>query len=231
MMDHFFYISVAYQGETPESEYQVKIPKTREELEGKPIKYWFDINPLIEDQYQSMLQYTTPSHVYGYLDFHYDKFINLATREHQGLDFLFFIMENLNISDKHKTIDKAGKIKNSENPITESRKTLILEWVAEKRKELKEAPNVTLETRDKIKWNGSPEILGFLFLELVRKGYIDPPLYHGKPNFTGFSKLVWQSFDINSTPGNLERALNESNNQLSDYKRDRLKLPLLSEIA
>ena len=231
MMDHFFFISVAYQGEDPISEYQVQISVKREELEGKPIAFWFEVNPTISETYEDILYYGSPSHVYGFLDFHYEQFNEGSTREHRGLDFLYFVQEHLDINAKHELIDENGQVSIITTPIAESRKTLIREWIAEKRKVLKDAPNVTQDTKEKIKWNGSPEILGFLFLELVRKGYIDPPLFHGKPNFTGLSRLVWQSFELDSTPGNLDRALNESNNQLTDYKRDRLKLPPLSEIV
>lgn len=91
---------------------------------------------------------------------------------------------------------------------------------------------------DKIKWKGTPSQFGYLFLQLVEKGYIEPPLYNGDPNFTGLSRLCFQFFDIETTPGNLTKEMTpgtpkkgNDKNTLSQTKRAKFTIPNLSDLA
>jgi hypothetical protein len=228
------FFSWYYEGKEPESDYQLKrkspamIVQENPEipLEKHLEKIREDLNNKTSIDFLKWLIIGQPSDITGFLNFHYDKF-----KEHRPgreFDFLFHIDENTE-GEKGLIFKKLDT--SEEQYLSESKRKLIKDWIATQKKKLEEEQKNTQGANNKIKWNGSPEILGFLFLELVHKGYIDPPLYHGKPNFTGLSRLVGQTFALDSTPGNLERAFNESNNQLTDYKRDRFEIPPLSEIA
>lgn len=168
----------------------------------------------MDDELLRLLETGTITELETYFEKVYLTFRNLNPGKE--LDFLSYIEESIT------WITGSGK--------TKSREKFIYDWTEEKRTELKAEVKASQTQVEKIKWNGTPEIFGFLFLELIRKGYIDVPLHHGKPNFTGFSRLCWEHFEIKTTPGNLERALNEENNRLTDWKRDQFKIPQLSEI-
>jgi hypothetical protein len=83
----------------------------------------------------------------------------------------------------------------------------------------------------KIKWNGTPSQFGYLFTELIKQGFIEPPLYNGEMNISGFSRLCWECFDINTTPQNLEKECNPNKNDLSETKRAKFTIPNLSDLA
>jgi len=114
------------------------------------------------------------------------------------------------ILNEIRYLDRLSKIENNNNPP-------------------KPEPNIGGAKTEKIKWLGTPSLFGYLFLELVKHGFIEPPLYNGDPNYTGFARLCFQYFDIDTTPGNLIKEMNPEKNTLSDTKR--LKFPDLSELA
>ena len=83
---------------------------------------------------------------------------------------------------------------------------------------------------EKIKWKASPSIFGFLMNELVKHGYIEPPLRGGEYNFTGLAKLCCSYFEINSPLENVIKELNPNKNALSDVKRAKFTIPELSDL-
>lgn len=83
----------------------------------------------------------------------------------------------------------------------------------------------------KIKWTGTPSQFGYLFTELIRQGFIEPPLYNGEMNIKGFARLCWECFDINTTPQNLEKECNPNKNDLSETKRAKFTIPNISDLA
>ncbi len=83
---------------------------------------------------------------------------------------------------------------------------------------------------NKIKWLGSPSIFGFLMTELVKRGYIEPPLRNGESNYAGFAKLCYQYFDIDTTQENLIKEMNPGKCTLSDTKREKFTIPELSDL-
>jgi len=83
----------------------------------------------------------------------------------------------------------------------------------------------------KIKWNGTPSQFGYLFTELIKQGFIEPPLYNGEMNIKGFARLCWECFNINTTPQNLEKECNPNKNDLSETKRAKFTIPNISDLA
>jgi hypothetical protein len=82
---------------------------------------------------------------------------------------------------------------------------------------------------ERIKWKGSPALFGYIFSELVKNGFIDPPLFRGDPNYAGLAKLCFQYFNVNETTiENLIKEMNPKKNSLSDTKR--AKFPNLSDL-
>ena len=148
---------------------------------------------------------------------------------------LFDFLEDLYRIDKEKNPGKEQAflyyfldiIEVHDNFLLNSRKKLIWEWIEKKKNEI-QVSEIPVKQGEKIKWNGTPSQFGYLFLELVKNGFIEPPLYNGDPNYTGFARLCFQYFEINTTPGNLEKEMNPNKNTLSDTKR--LKFPNLSDL-
>jgi hypothetical protein len=68
-------------------------------------------------------------------------------------------------------------------------------------------------------------------LELIKKGYIEPALHNGESNFSGFARLCGEYFEIETTPSNLQRVLQEGKNRLSQIKREKFRIPELNDLA
>lgn len=89
----------------------------------------------------------------------------------------------------------------------------------------------------KIKWKGSTALFGYLFLELIKYGYIEPPLRNGETNYSAFARLCYQYFEVSNKRGelttleNLEKELNPNKCSLSDTKRAKFTIPDLSDLA
>ena len=83
---------------------------------------------------------------------------------------------------------------------------------------------------EKIKWNCSPAIFGFLFSELVKQNYIKPPLYNGETNMTGLAKLLWNYFEIKTTKENFIKEMNPNKTSLSETKRMKFTIPDLKSL-
>lgn len=93
---------------------------------------------------------------------------------------------------------------------------------------------------EKIKWLGSPEQFGFMFGELVGKGYIELPTKETEGRFSKLAELCLQYFEIlatkgktkgkQTTKGNLERAINPETNSLNIKGKGTLKLPPLKDL-
>lgn len=92
----------------------------------------------------------------------------------------------------------------------------------------------------KIKWLGSPEQFGYIFGELASKGYIELPSKNGEGVFSKLAELSLMYFELTTTKGknvgkqttpeNLERALNPETNQLSIKGKANLKLPPIKDL-
>lgn len=158
-----------------------------------------------------------------FLEYHYQKYVD---KHGIGLDFLIFIQENFPIL-------KASR---------EVRRPVILEWVEKQMKEMNRQPlkeeSELVSTKERIHWNGSPALFGYIILELVDKGYIEPPKYGGEWSYAKLAKLCFQYFEIKNkkgeltTIGNLTKEMQDlEKNTLSPFKREKIKIPDLSELA
>ena len=121
-----------------------------------------------------------------------------------------------------------GTLKNALDPVLMYINSEIKNLPSEK----KDKPT---QSDKKITWKGTPSQFGYIFLELVNHGFIEPPLYASEWSYSGLAKLCYQYFHIESEPGkpttleNLKKEMNPKNNTLSDTKR--AKFPNLAELA
>lgn len=72
----------------------------------------------------------------------------------------------------------------------------------------------------KLTWEGKPAHLGFVIGTLNDLGYIKAPVKsNGEINYTQFSKEVYNTFNIETTPTTLAKYLNPSDNKNQESKR------------
>lgn len=77
--------------------------------------------------------------------------------------------------------------------------------------------------REKIKWKAKAAQLGYIFRELVDKGFIEPPTRKGKTNYAALARLIDEYFEHGSTLGNIEKELKEGS--LSNDNRENFSFP------
>jgi hypothetical protein len=109
----------------------------------------------------------------------------------------------------------------------------IIDWIDRKREQVRQPKQVP----ERIKWNASPSLFGFIFGELVSKGYITPPTTNSRPSYERLGKLLYRYFDIDTTEANIIKELKPENpetgyrpNTLSDQKRENFLIPYLHEV-
>ncbi|SHF76937.1 hypothetical protein SAMN05444483_102320 [Salegentibacter echinorum] len=74
---------------------------------------------------------------------------------------------------------------------------------------------------DKIKWNGGPAQLGFIFRNLVEEGYIDSPVTkEGEVNCSAFARQLIEHFNLKTTPASLAKYLNLQNSKFEEASRN-----------
>ena len=89
---------------------------------------------------------------------------------------------------------------------------------------------------DKIILNGNPQILGYLFTELINKGYISAPTIRGKLSSKRTVEMLLKHFDYadydnkdeTSKIEYLRKTIGEQNSVSQDFA-DRLQIPFLSQ--
>jgi hypothetical protein len=186
----------------------------------------------IKLRFLAPLWYSVPSECLNFLDFHFSKYIG------NSIDFLYFIETFLTTDPLEYT--RPDYIPDPDGTTTfivyrrrlldSPKKQVLFEWLETKKKEIQQS-KISVKQDEKIKWNGTPSQFAYLFLELVKHGFIEPPLYNGEQNFTGLSRLCYQYFDIQTTPGNLIKEMNPEKNTLSDTKRAKFTIPDISDLA
>lgn len=87
------------------------------------------------------------------------------------------------------------------------------------------------EPFEKIVWKGSPSQFGYLFLELVKKGFIELPKTRGIYSNTQFAKTCYTVFNIDTTLGTLIKALNPKDNKLTDANRKAFVIPDIKTLS
>lgn len=122
------------------------------------------------------------------------------------------------IDDDNNRVKRLKLIKNENN---------LIDWLKRKLDKISVAKNST--TLEKIKWNCSPAVMGYIFSEFVRQNFIAPPLHNGEVNFTRLAKLCWQYFDISSNSEDyFIKQFRESS--LSETKKKKFTIPDLKDI-
>ena len=85
---------------------------------------------------------------------------------------------------------------------------------------------------DQIKWQGSTAQFGFIFLELVKRGYIELPSYKGDGNYMHLARLCYVYFDLPTESfGYFSKEMSPTQNSLSDTNKKKLTLPEMKEIS
>lgn len=190
------------------------------------------VDPFLRYQFFNFINTNSINTVFEFLDFH----LNRYTEGNPGKEkmFLLFVKECVLIPGEiefgHDKGDGKPRMKVKTVSINEGRKETVKEWIETKNNEI-ETNRKPLQAGEKIKWNGTPSQFGYLFLELVARGFIDTPLYNGETNFKGLARQCYQYFDITTTPGNIEKEMNPNKNTLSDIKRAKFTIPNLSDLA
>ncbi len=83
---------------------------------------------------------------------------------------------------------------------------------------------------EKLKWNCSPSLLGFIITELANKGFIQYPLWNGDINPTGLAKQCFNLFEIDTTEENLIKEFNPKKCTLSETKRAKFTFPEIKDV-
>ncbi len=90
--------------------------------------------------------------------------------------------------------------------------------------------NGTATQQEKIKWLGTPSQFGFIFMELIRQGYIQPPNKNSESSYKALAGKCYRAFDIAGTLKTLEKELSEKTCSLSEVKRGKFTIPHISEL-
>lgn len=86
----------------------------------------------------------------------------------------------------------------------------------------------------KLTWNCKPAIAGFIISELIRAGYIDPPVRRGDLNLKELARTCNQIFDFKDfKPGvdGWRNNVDETRNELTAVPRAKLKLPERDQLS
>ncbi len=159
-----------------------------------------------------------------FLNYHYQRYYE---KHGDGYPFLAFLKEVLDDLTE----------------LSEKRKLTIIEWIERKKDQknfgtlLELQPNAPVSK--KIEWKGSPSLFGWLFTELIDKGYIEFEKHGTERSYQGTAKLFFNHFNVYNKKGelttiqNLEKEFNPdpAKQTLSPYKREKFTIPNLSDLA
>lgn len=79
---------------------------------------------------------------------------------------------------------------------------------------------------DKLEWNGSPAVFGFLINQLINNGWINKPTKHYKKDADYYLNL----FNIKTTPGTLAKEINPKAYSLSKDHEKMFRIPHIDKI-
>ncbi|AGC40764.1 hypothetical protein [Riemerella anatipestifer] len=195
-----------------------------------------------------------------------DDLLDILYNEYSGNDFAEYMKEKINSTDKtYKTYleevyiepfkpfidnnDFLGlyfndtKFKNFQYA-----KGKIYKFISDRRKEINgvqttdevtstaEEQHKTGEEHEKITINGSIQLIGYIFTELIEKGYIEPKRKSGKTNASATAEMLLNHFNFTYNANGeqpskeyLKKALFEQN-QLSPDKATFIKIPHLKKL-
>ncbi|GAB4040453.1 hypothetical protein [Spirosoma jeollabukense] len=90
------------------------------------------------------------------------------------------------------------------------------------------------ETEVKLKWNCKPAIAGYIISELIRAGYIEPPVRRGDLNLKELARICDQLFEFKDyKPGvdGWRNNVDQTRNELTEIPRAKLKLHDLDQLS
>ena len=82
----------------------------------------------------------------------------------------------------------------------------------------------------KLKLNIGGALAGYLFRELIDKGYLEPKLHNGEESYEGTAKAISEHFEMNGKESTFIKSMNPEKNDLSETKRQKLILPKKSDL-
>ncbi|CCH55888.1 hypothetical protein BN8_05185 [Fibrisoma limi BUZ 3] len=88
--------------------------------------------------------------------------------------------------------------------------------------------------KNKLIWNCKPAIAGFIISELIRAGYIEPPITNGELSLTKLANICNSSFRFtkyNPSPNSWRNVVDTERNTLSEANRTKLTLPDLDQLS
>lgn len=111
----------------------------------------------------------------------------------------------------------------------ENGKLIEQEKLIKKITDRKEIEKFRLPNSNKIKIKGSLQSVGFLFSELIEKGFIEAPKRNGKDNTSAISRMILDHFEFvdkeeQPKPEDIRKTL-FSENKLSADKQNQFKIP------
>jgi len=172
--------------ELKESAYQICIDIKR----GKLNEDLYDLYYTLDKGFKDLLYSIEPSEILSFIEYHYNPF--------KGEKQKFLIHVNYLIDDYRANLDNIHSIKSlgmdaDKISIIDNKNKIVLEWIANNKEEIDFGGVNKIE---KIKWNGKPAQIGYLFKELVDKGWITLPMTSQKENVKKLSRLCQQYFDV-----------------------------------
>jgi hypothetical protein len=193
----------------------------------KKIDYYILGNNLFQDSYSFRPKDKFDNYgIYkNHLVYYYDKtfyFFDLKYFDSDNIDMHFkhmnkiFDRESENLSRRH-TIDYKGD--GLEKRIT-----------SEIKSQLSKSINIEkISALQKIKIKGSLQSIGFLFSELIEKGFIEAPKRNGKDNTSAISRMILDHFEFidkeeQPKPEDIRKTL-FTENKLSTDKQNQFKIP------
>jgi hypothetical protein len=88
----------------------------------------------------------------------------------------------------------------------------------------------------KIKWIGKPSQLGFIIGKLIEFGYVESPTKtNGETNYTQLAKLVYNTFDVETTEATLSKYLNleseKAQETVRQFEKNKFYIPQIKEVS
>ena len=158
----------------------------------------------------------------------YEKYIIMAYNVYDSIGrFIKIVCKDYNI-DPYPIYVKAERERDffTDDEITDANQRRYQEAIHE---EASRAVNLR-EKHEKIKWLGTPSQFGFLIMELIRQGYIEPPKKNSEYSYKALAGSCFNAFDITGSPQTLEKELSERTCSLSETKRAKFTIPHISDI-
>jgi hypothetical protein len=206
-----------YHGDLPRESFDIEIIENDKESFARAEVIWNKLHEnsentlkFIHEKFSELLCFNIPF-ILEFFEYH---LIRYYQKHGNTRPFLYFLQEILPDFQS----------------ISDPRRKTIIDWIDAKKNEIKNEVQ-QVQPLKKIKFNGTPSQFGYIFLELIKHGHVEPPLHNGEPNYAAFARLCFDYFDISTTLGNLTKELNPSSNKLSDTKRAKFSIPDLSDLA